>query len=302
MTTRLLGSTATLNVFLLGYGWQLGGIPVSLEALERAIELNGVAVSDNLKAFHFGRVAAMDPAKLNLSGETRAAAGEFARTADLESLIAQRKTHLTGYQNPRLAGRFESLVRRVMAKEAEIAGESTRLARAVALGYAKVLAYKDEYEVARLYTQNQWRERLAAQFEPGYRLEYLLAPPLLGTRKRRFGGWMGGMFALLARGKFLRGTRLDPFGYLAERKTERWMIGHFESVVEELLGNLGAQNLGIAARIVNLADSVRGFGHVKDAAIKTWLETEGVLLREFRGPATAAVPVFDPKRSDRDAA
>lgn len=302
LCARLLGSTATLNVFLLGFAWQQGLIPVSIAALERAIELNGTAVEDNLKAFHFGRIAAWDSSALGLpaASEDVAAAERGPMdpvvSDDLESLIAARREHLTAYQGGQLADRFENLVRRVQVAEQALDGESgDQLAMAVAESYAKLLAYKDEYEVARLYADGRFSARLDRVFEPGYRQTYLLAPPLMGEKKRRFGAWMGGAYSVLAKLKFLRGTALDPFGYLGERRQERWSISHFEEVVGELLASLERPNLALAVRIARLPDSVRGYGHVKEAARERWLEEESRLLEEFHRPP-APVLLFDPAR------
>ncbi len=309
LCARLLGSTATLNVFLLGFAWQQGLIPVSMAALERAMELNGTAVEDNLKAFHFGRIAAWDVDALGLPEPQKdpAAAGQGPMdpvcSDDLESLIAARREHLSAYQGPQLADRFESLVRRVQVAERALASATTQgksaggdlFARAVAQSYARLLAYKDEYEVARLYVDGRFRARLERTFTAGYRPTYLLAPPLLGTKKRQFGAWMSGAYSVLARLKFLRGTPLDPFGYLGERKQERWSIAHFEAVVTELLAGLDQANLALAVRIASLPDSVRGYGHVKEAARERWLEEESRLLEEFRRPP-APLQLFDPAR------
>ncbi len=300
---RLLGGTATLNVFLLGYAWQQGRIPVSLEALERALELNAMAVEDNLKAFHYGRIAAWNPDVLSPGETARTTAGPMdppLSGGDLESRIAARMRHLTGYQNAGLARRYENLVRLVQVAEQALAetvpaAAEMPLARAVAGAYADLLAYKDEYEVARLYSDGRFRERLEGLFEPGFRTTYLLAPPLLGTRKRRFGGWMGRAYGLLARLSFLRGTPFDPFGHVAERKLERWSVGHYETVVGELLDGLNPGNHAIAVRIAALPETVRGYGHVKAAARERWLREEERLLEEFRRPP-APVALFDPAR------
>jgi indolepyruvate ferredoxin oxidoreductase len=286
MTGRLLGSTATLNVFLLGYAYQQGVIPISVEGLERAIELNGTAVAANLKAFHFGRIAACDPASL---ADDLEAGDDLGRgpmdpllDGDLETLMGERVKSLTAYQGIRLAERYEQFVRRVQAAEAAL--DRSALTRTVASSYAKLLAYKDEYEVARLYSDGRWAARLARTFEGDYRLRYLLAPPLLGRKKRRFGPWMSTLYRVLARLRFLRGTPFDPFGYLAERRRERWSIRHFESVVGELLAGLDGGNHGLAVQIAALPEGVRGYGHIKEAARARWLAEESRLLDEFRRP------------------
>ncbi len=335
----VLGSTATLNVFLLGYAWQHGDIPVSIEALERAMELNGTAVADNHRAFHFGRLAAAAPTAFEeLVGGNRAAdtldgarsvravsaAGRGAAAKrggqqqsgvqtgataagpmdagpsgpegdDLETLIASRRKLLTAYQNRGYAERFENLVRRVQVAEGKLGREEDALTRAVAVSYARLLAYKDEYEVARLYSDGRFEARLEQTFEGDYQKSYLLAPPLLGEKKRRFGPWIETAYRGLARLKFLRGSLLDPFGRFEERKLERWSIEHFETVVAELIDGLDASNHGIARRIASLPDGVRGYGHVKAAKREAWLEEEARLLTEFHRPP-APVLLFDPAR------
>ncbi|MDH3643460.1 MAG: indolepyruvate ferredoxin oxidoreductase family protein [Gammaproteobacteria bacterium] len=312
LVARLLGDTSTLNVFLLGFAYQHGSIPLSLQALERAIEINGVAVTANLNAFHLGRLAAHDESALALNGvEERGEAMDPAGQDDIDSIIERRRAHLIDYQGPELAERYVGLVARIRAAEqaleqagAEGSREPTDqvpLSRAVAQSYAKLLAYKDEYEVARLYTDGRWREKLEQRFGGDFKLTYLMAPPLLGAAKRKFGGWMTGAFKLLARLKGLRGTAFDPFGYSAERREERWLIEHFEAVVDELIENLAADNIALAARIAELPLAARGYGHVKRAAMARMLETERELLEAFHRPPEP-VTIFDPQAPDRHAA
>ena len=172
---------------------------------------------------------------------------------------------------------------------------------AVARSYAKLLAYKDEYEVARLYTDGRWQDKLNSRFSGNFKLTYLMAPPLLGASKRRFGPWMFGAFKLLARLKRLRGTLIDPFRYSEERREERWMIEHFESVVDELRADLDAGNIALAARIAELPLAVKGYGHVKRAAFERMLRTERELLEAFHRPPEP-VSVFDPRSRDQRAA
>ena len=304
LTEQLLGDTATLNIFLLGYAYQQGLIPVSIQALERAIELNGVAVEANQKSFHFGRIAACNPASLVVDDHTpRSGAMDPIAAGDgLDELIERRVRHLTKYQDEMLAQKYENLIRRVQIAEHKLRPDSEGLTVAIARSYAKLLAYKDEYEVARLYSDGRWQARLAGQFDGDYTLQYLLAPPALGTKKRRFGGWVRPLYRVLAKLKFLRGGWFDPFGYGTERKEERWMVKHFETVVSELLGGLSRQNLSLAQKIAELPQAVKGFGHVKSAARVAWLDEEQSLLREFHEPP-APVSIFDPARvKDRNAA
>ena len=297
MTEQLLGDTATLNIFLLGYAYQQGLIPVSIEALERAMELNGVAVEANQKSFHFGRIAAWNPASLALDEQSMRSNAMDPEAGDgLDELIERRVRHLSEYQDGLLAQKYENLIRRVQIAEHRLQPDGEGLTTAIARSYAKLLAYKDEYEVARLYSDGRWQARLDGQFEGDYRLQYLLAPPALGTKKRRFGGWVRPLYRVLAKLKFVRGRWFDPFGYGAERKEERWMIVHFETVVSELLGGLTRQNLALAQKIAELPQSVKGFGHVKSAARVAWLDKEQLLLSEFHEPP-APVSIFDPNRS-----
>ncbi|MEZ5559295.1 MAG: indolepyruvate ferredoxin oxidoreductase family protein [Pseudomonadales bacterium] len=309
LVQRLMGDTATLNVFLLGFAYQHGRIPLTLAALERAITLNGVAVQANLQAFHYGRLAAHDAGALQAQlpqagdGDPRGAIQGEAPDESLDRLIADRVALLTRYQNAALSARYEALVRRVAHAEQRIRPGADALARAVAQSYAKLLAYKDEYEVARLYSDGGWQRKLDATFEGDYRVRFLLAPPLLGTRKRRFGAWMRPAFRLLAGMRRVRGSLLDPFRWGGERRAERDDIAHFERVVGELLAGLDRQNLGLAEQIAALPQQIRGFGHVKAAHRDRVLAQERRLLQAFREPP-APVLMFDPahRRSDRHAA
>jgi indolepyruvate ferredoxin oxidoreductase len=188
------------------------------------------------------------------------------------------------------------LLDRVAECEQRVKVGSEQLTRAVAETYAKLLAFKDEYEVARLYTDGRWQAKLAEVFEGDYEVSYLLAPPLLSRNnvKRRFGPWMVVGFRLLARLKPLRGTWLDPFAYTRDRRQDQWLITHFEKLIDALLDELDAQNLNVATRIAGLGLDTRGYGHVKAKAIERMLEKERALMEEFRRPP-APVTMFDPK-------
>ena len=296
-TRSLLGDTAQTNVFLLGFAFQQGAIPLSVEALETAISLNGVAVEQNLKAFHFGRLAAHDESALpDAVRRSTSAVMDPKQTHDLASTIAQRKAHLTDYQDVHLATRYQKLLDGVAQKEQEIKLGSEQLTRAVVETYAKLLAVKDEYEVARLYTDGRWQAKLEERFEGDYAVSYLLAPPLLTKNnvKRHFGSWMGLGFKLLAKLKRLRGNWFDPFAYTRDRRQDQRLIGHFETLVDTLLNGLDGQNLNIAARIARLGLEAKGYGHVKSRAIERMLEAERELLEEFHRPPSP-VTLFDPK-------
>jgi indolepyruvate ferredoxin oxidoreductase len=225
-------------------------------------------------------------------------APEAAVPETLDQLVAHRSAFLEGYQGKRLARRYRALVERV-AEASRTIDPDGALAVAVARNYFKLLAYKDEYEVARLYTDGEFERRLAEQFEGDFKLALHLAPPLLARldpdtgrpRKRRFGRWMLSAFRPLARLRFLRGTPLDPFGYSAERREERRLIGDYEALIEEVLKGLDRARLADAVALAGLPDQIRGFGPVKAAAIAAAREREAALRERFRqGPAPASRP------------
>jgi indolepyruvate ferredoxin oxidoreductase len=289
LATALMGDAIYSNAFLMGYAWQKGLIPLSREAIERAIELNGAAVEKNMQAFLWGRLAAHDPEKAHQAAGPQSAREEFRKAEDLEEIIGIRIAQLTAYQNAGYARRYESLVRRVQEREAQRTSGKTELAHAVAHYYAKLLAYKDEYEVARLYTRPEFREQLQAQFEGDYRLKVHLAPPLLARRdpltgrprKMEFGPWVFKAFGLLAWLRFLRGSALDPFGHTEERKTERQLIRDYEALVEQLLDRLSPENHGLAVELASLPEQIRGFGHVKERHLAAAKQKEQELLVRF---------------------
>jgi len=285
LATGLLGDAIYANVLLLGAAWQAGMVPLSAEAIRKAIELNGAGVKGNLRAFEIGRWAVSHPL------EARAAvAPAVAGEETLEQKIARRAEHLVGYQSRRLARRYRRLVDKVRSVE-EAAG-ITGLTEAVALGYFKLLSYKDEYEVARLHTQTL-EAALADAFGTHGRVTYHLAPPILGRKdatgqpvKTEFGPWMARAFRFLARFKFLRGTPLDPFGRTVERRMERQMIRDYEALIGEILGQFTAANAPIACQLARLPLQVRGFGHVKLANAERAAEEQQVLLERFRSGDT----------------
>ena len=245
-------------------------MPVTEAALMRAIELNGVKPEENAQAFTWGRIAVADPAGL-------AALAGVARPAPqtLEELIARRAARLEAYQNRAYAERYRARVGAVMDAERDAVGAPGALSEAVAKGLFKLMAYKDEYEVARLHSEMGFEQSLTGRFEPGFKVKYHLAPPLLAgpedargrPGKRAFGPWMGRAMAGLAKLKGLRGTFLDPFGYSAERRMERALIGEYEAVIDRLLRGLTADTRDAAAEIAGRALEIRGFGPVKEAAV-----------------------------------
>ncbi len=296
LATALLGDSIATNLFMLGYAWQKGLVPVSREALESAIELNGVAVEANKQAFLWGRRAAVDLTKVEAAVQTGHEPESRHLSQNLEELIERRAAFLTDYQNSAYAGRYRALVERVRAAEADRTPGLAGLAAAVARYYFKLLAVKDEYEVARLFTAPEFMEKLNRQFEGDFKLSFHLAPPIAAQRdpetghlkKREFGTWMMRAFKLLARLKGLRGTPLDPFGRSAERRMERRLIADYEVLIEELLAGLNHDSHAIAVELASIPERIRGYGHVKEASLKEAKTHEARLLQAFRNPQEAA--------------
>jgi indolepyruvate ferredoxin oxidoreductase len=300
LATTLLGDSIGGNLLLLGYAYQRGLVPVGAASIERAIELNGVAVEMNKQAFLWGRRAAEWPERVaQVCGTHAAGTVEVEIPETLDDLIADRAASLVAYQDAALAERYKALVERVRAAERERAKGCSGLAEAVARYYYKLLAYKDEYEVARLYSDPRFTTTLESQFTGDYRIEFHLAPPWLSgsrrdggrPRKRRFGQWMLRVFGVLARLRGLRGTPFDPFGYSADRRLERQLIRAYEARVEELLGKISAENHSLALAIASIPDGIRGFGHVKRAHVEAAREKEAELLQAMsagHAPSEAA--------------
>ncbi|MEE7567222.1 indolepyruvate ferredoxin oxidoreductase family protein, partial [Xanthomonas sp. Kuri4-3] len=214
----------------------------------------------------------------------------------LDELIARRIAFLTEYQDAAYAQRYRTLVERVRRAEQQRVPGSGALTEAVARYHFKLMAYKDEYEVARLYTDGDFARRLQQQFEGDYRVHVHLAPPLWAKQddqgrliKREYGPWVFTAFRLLARLKRLRGSRLDVFGYSAERRAERQLIADYETTVATLLDGLDRDNVGLAARIAAIPEHIRGYGHVKEAHLREAKAREATLLAQWRNPR--ALPI-----------
>lgn len=299
LATALLGDAIATNSFMLGYAWQLGLVPLSLKAIERAIELNGAAVSMNKKAFAWGRLAAIEPETVR-----KAAFGEAPKappspyederlSESLQEQIERRYRFLSDYQNEAYARRYRELVEKVRRIEQERVPGSQALSEAVARYLFKLMAYKDEYEVARLYTETGFFDRLRERFDGPARFSFYLAPPLFARRdaeghliKRRYGGWMRHAFKLLAKLRFLRGTAFDPFGWTAERRKERALIERYRATVEELLAGLSPERLPLAVEIASLPERIRGFGHVKERHLAEVEPRWDALLSQWRDAQT----------------
>ncbi|WP_218508302.1 indolepyruvate ferredoxin oxidoreductase family protein [Variovorax sp. dw_308] len=300
LAQEFIGDTQASNILAMGYAWQRGLIPLRLESITRAIELNGVAVEANHTAFSLGRLAAADADAIH---GLRSAATHAPQDETAQALIADAIVRLSAYQDAAWARRYEDRLREVRARESALAGGDASLpvTRNAARSLLKLMSYKDEYEVARLYTDGSFREKLAEQFEGDFQLEFHMAPPFLSRpkdgqppRKIRLGGWMLPAMKWLARGKRLRGTALDLFGYTEERRLERSLIGQFEARLDELVAALSPGNQKLAAQIAAVPMTIRGYGHVKLANLAMARAREAELLHRF-APARYPRPVGEAK-------
>ena len=292
----LLGDAIATNMMMMGYAYQRGFLPLSAEAIEQAIEVNGVAIKMNTQAFRLGRLAAADPARMSamMKGHDEASAPKALDAMSLDEIIAHRSAHLTGYQNEKLAARYQALVTQVR-DAARDRGFGEELPRAVAINYAKLLAYKDEYEVARLFTDGHFEAQLRDQFDGDFKISFNLAPPLLGgakdalgrPKKRAFGAWMWPAFRMLAKMKGLRGTAFDIFGHSADRKLERDLIAGYEKDVAHILSVLSPLTLETAIEILSLPDRIRGYGPVKEKAVKDAKARYAQLAADLANPPPA---------------
>ena len=285
IATALMGDSIATNLFMLGFAFQKGAIPLSEAALLRAIELNGVAIESNKKAFLWGRRAAVDlPRVEKIAMPTQTVVVQMPQS--LDSVIKRRIDYLTAYQDAAYAEQYNALVTRVRNTETAL-GLGNKLTTAVAKYYFKLMAYKDEYEVARLYTDGQFTDKLKQQFEGDFSLKFNIAPPLFSKKdaqghlvKAQYGSWVWHAFGVLAKLKGLRGTKLDIFGYTEERKAERAMIVDYRIAIEQLVGNLTAETLETAIAVANLPEKVRGFGHVKEKAMQAYQLEKASLLNQ----------------------
>ena len=293
LATALFGSSLGANIFMVGFAYQLGALPLSADAIEQAIALNGEAVPMNLAAFHWGRRAALDRDAVEALARPKAEDRDENRTLSqsFEEMVERRVAFLTAYQSRRYARRYRALVDKVKAAEAEKAPGQCGLAEAVARYLFKLMAYKDEYEVARLYTDGNFLKQVANELGgDNLRFEFHLAPPLLAKpnpatgepNKISFGPWMMSAFKVLARFKFLRGTPLDIFGYSEERRTERKLIADYEATLEEILAKLTPDNHPLAVGLAAIPEKIRGFGPVKARHLAAAKADEAALLEQFR--------------------
>jgi indolepyruvate ferredoxin oxidoreductase len=285
-STKLMGDSIYTNPMLLGYAWQKGWIPLSLESLTRAIELNAVAIDNNKTAFAWGRRAAHDlPSVEKLFAPAQVIAMPTARDS-VDALVAKRVEFLTAYQNADYAKTYEAFVRKVEAAEAKLG--KTLLTQNVARHLFKLMAYKDEYEVARLHTDTAFLNKVNAMFEGDFKINYNLAPPMISKKnekgelqKRQFGPWMLTGFKLLAKLKGLRGTAWDVFGKTEERKMERALIGEYTASIATLIETLNADNHAVAVDVARIPELIKGYGHVKERNVKTARLQWAGLMKDF---------------------
>jgi len=295
VATQLLGDSIFTNPMMLGFAWQKGWVPLERASLVRAIELNGVAVALNLAAFEWGCRAAVDwPAVQKALRPAQVITFSPRQKVAVEALIASRVEFLTGYQNAAYAQRYAELVQKVRSAEEALGepGAALPLTEAVARYAFKLMAYKDEYEVARLHTDTRFAEKISSQFEGDFRVRHHFAPPLWADRnekgelqKTSFGPWVRPLLGLLAGLKGLRGTAFDVFGYQAERREERALIEEYRQAVEEMLSTLTLSNRDAAAAFARVPEQIRGFGHVKARHLSAARTQWKLLLNQYHSHA-----------------
>ena len=292
IANAIAGQSIAANMVMLGYAYQVGALPLSAESIERAIALNGEAVAMNTTAFRWGRRIAADPKAIDALNIPAPGDATDARrlSQNFDETVSRRVAFLTGYQDAAYAARYRARVEQARAAEAAKAPGKCGLAEAVARNLFKLMAYKDEYEVARLYSDGAFLRQAAAEFDGKLRFTFHLAPPLLAKRdpatgeprKMTFGPWMMRGFGWLAKLKFLRGTVLDPFGRSEERRSERRLIAEYEAMLDEVLGKLTPENHHLAVGLAAIPEKIRGFGHVKARHLSAAKADEAALFDQFR--------------------
>lgn len=299
IATSLMGDSITGNIFLLGYACQKGFLPVSFMSMNRAIELNAVASDANRKAFLWGRRAAYDMDKLVDVAKIKE---DFKPIENVQDIVDDRFKRLLDYQNVSYAQSYASLVERVRKKEeAESYGKNVGLSKAVALYSFKLMAYKDEYEVARLYSNGEFKQKIDAMFGGDYRLEFHMAPPFFSKKdsntglpiKRKLPHSTLFLLGFLARLKWLRGSVFDPFSYLKERRQESQLVDEYRQLVEEIIVRLTPQNYDIALELASMPSKIRGYGHVKEKAIEKQAARKKQLLLQLRGHVVDVLTIVD---------
>jgi len=300
IATALLGNSIATNMFVLGYAWQKGIVPIAQDAIMEAIRLNGASIEMNQRAFTWGRRAAFDLAKV----EEIVAPPKDPKGTDrhrilsetVDEVIERRLISLKGYQSAAYAKKYKTLVDAARAVDEKLNGKADRLTEAVAKYYYKLMAYKDEYEVARLYTDGQFLNQVKQTFEGGIKLQLNLAPPIFAKKdpatghlmKQEFGAWIITVMRVLKHFKFLRGTPLDIFGHSAERRLERQLIADYKKLIETLLPNVTAETYNTVVDIASIPEFIRGYGHVKEKNLAEARRKEAILLEKIHGPQLRA--------------
>jgi indolepyruvate ferredoxin oxidoreductase len=294
LSTALLGQSLGANMFMLGYAYQLGTLPISAQAIEKAIEMNGEAVAMNHAAFRWGRRAAIDLAAVEALARPATVDPVRQMSKSFDEMVVRRVEFLTAYQDAAYAERYRRRVAAAKTAEAAKAPGQSGFAEAVARYLFKLMAYKDEYEVARLYADPAFLAQVKNEIDGDkLRLTFHLAPPLLARRnkttgeprKMSFGPWMMKVFEVLAKLKVLRGTVLDPFGYTAERRTEQQLVRDYEALLDEVIAQLSPDNHRLAVGLAVIPEKIRGFGPVKMRHLTAAKADEVALLEQFRAGA-----------------
>jgi len=289
----LCGDVIATNFFMVGVALQSGWLPLPLQAVEEAIRMNGVQVPFNLRALNLGRLWAHEPQAVRQLLADNAFVPHALPEATLEQMVADRVRRLTDYQDGAYAGRYLAALKPVIDAERRVAPGDESLSRAAAQSLFRLMAYKDEYEVARLHSDPAFRASIAAQFEDGAKLRFHLAPPLFARRdprtghllKKEYGGWILPVFKGLAKLKFLRGSALDPFGRAPERRSERALVVEHEALLKSIAAELSVANHGAAVALASAAQEIRGYGHVKEAAIQRVRGEQERRLAAFKAAA-----------------
>jgi indolepyruvate ferredoxin oxidoreductase len=296
LASALLGDSIAANVFMLGFAFQRGLLPLSGQALYRALELYGVNVAKNKQTFDWGRYTAESPDEVEQMAGMIERPAEAARS--LPDIVARRAEFLEQYQDRAYAERYRRRIEQIAAVEEGVSAGSRRLAETVAHNYFKLLAYKDEYEVARLYTQTDFLPSLRRNFGNGFKPKFHFSPPLFAgldpntgrPRKYALGAWVLPLLRMLAPLKRLRGTAWDPFGWTAERRMERELIREYEGLLDRFAAELDEAHLDLAVVLAGLPDAVRGFGPIKVQAVERYRAARAARLAEWRDIPPHAQP------------
>ena len=291
LSSSLIGNAIGANLFLVGYAIQKGLFPISLKAIEKAIELNGVSIKMNKESIYWGRLAAIDIKKVENVAFSQNDILQNEEIETLESIVRDRTKFLTSYQDSKYANRYNTFVNKIISKDKSIPNDKDDLSKAAAKYFFKLMSYKDEYEVARLHTGNEIREYLDDKLEGNYKIEYSLAPPVLGGRnkstgkypKRKLPSFTFYIFKVLKHFKFLRGTIFDIFGFSKHRKIERDLIIEYENIILKILDNISIDNYEIAIKIASLPEQIKGYDVVKEKNIETTKILKEKYLNEFYG-------------------